>query len=111
MDGYINPVEMKAVLRLFLPKGPSRKPSIYLPSQSCRKMMRTWGKSLTGENRIKEGKTQGCGLIAKGMGGLISDHTRMDTNHDGMITYDEFVQCVKQSADSDLYRFRNFPLV
>ena len=29
----------------------------------------------------------------------------MDSNNDGMITYDEFVQCVKSSADSDLYRY------
>ena len=30
---------------------------------------------------------------------------RMDSNQDGMITYDEFVQCVKTSGDSDLYRW------
>ena len=29
----------------------------------------------------------------------------MDSNQDGMITYDEFVQCVKTSGDSDLYRW------
>ena len=29
---------------------------------------------------------------------------RMDSNNDGMITYDEFVQSVKTSGDSDLYR-------
>jgi Ca2+-binding EF-hand superfamily protein len=29
---------------------------------------------------------------------------RMDVNRDGMITYDEFVQCVKDSANSDMYR-------
>ena len=35
------------------------------------------------------------------MSGIIE---RMDINKDGMITYDEFVQCVKDSANSDLYR-------
>ena len=29
----------------------------------------------------------------------------MDSNQDGMITYDEFVQGVKTSGDSDLYRW------
>ena len=29
----------------------------------------------------------------------------MDSNNDGMITYDEFVQSVKTSGDSDLYRW------
>lgn len=63
-DGYINPIEMKAVLKLFLP----------IESQK------------DDENMTK-----------------IID--RMDTNNDGMITYDEFVQCVKTSGDSDLYRY------
>ena len=35
---------------------------------------------------------------------IINCH-RMDSNQDGMITYDEFVQCVKTSGDSDLYRW------
>jgi len=63
-DGYINPIEMKAVLKLFLP----------LESQK------------DDENMTK-----------------IID--RMDSNNDGMITYDEFVQSVKTSGDSDLYRY------
>ena len=32
----------------------------------------------------------------------------MDSNNDGMITYDEFVQCVKTSGDSDLYRYEQY---
>ena len=50
-DGYINPIEMKAVLKLFLPIGKMSKrkyhPLLSL-SQSHRRMMRTWPRSLTG---------------------------------------------------------------
>jgi len=64
VDGYINPLEMKAVLKLFMPT------EILKDDENMRHII-----------------------------------DRMDLNNDGMITYDEFVQCVKASGNSDLYRY------
>ena len=86
---------MKAVLKLFLPLGEVSLNSNWTYFPSFPRITEGWWEYDKDHRQV---------IFSSFFLHIINCH-RMDSNNDGMITYDEFVQSVKTSGDSDLYRW------